>query len=117
MADPKRLASCREFLGHVTRAVIRQDSFDGDSELGKVVGERILIAWSWNDPSSESARLRAPATVLRVDADSVAVDFDPRMPNRSIYAAAWTYSGHIRANPDGSFAVDPCSATFERGGW
>ena len=104
---------------HAPGRRIFEDCVSADAVLRyeHLVGERVLIRWAWNDPDAPSAQLRVPAHVLRLDAEAVAVDFDARMPNRAVYISAWMYSSHIRANSDGSFAVDPCSATFERGGW
>ena len=55
--------------------------------------------------------------VNRIDPERVIVTFDPRVTNIELYTSVWTYSGHIEPNYDGTFGVDPCSATFEQGGW
>ncbi|MDJ0864944.1 MAG: hypothetical protein QNK03_02475 [Myxococcota bacterium] len=83
-----------------------------------LVGEEVLIRWAWTDAMSQpGARLLVPAVVLRIDPASVAVRFDPGVANLQLYTSVWTSSGHIRGNADGSFAVDPCSATLQRGSW
>ena len=82
-----------------------------------LVGEKISITFAWKEMDESTADLKAPATLLRIDSPSVVVNFDPRIPNREFYATAWIYSGHIEAQSDGSFAVDPCSAKIEKGGW
>jgi hypothetical protein len=83
----------------------------------RLAGEKVLITWAWQDTSAASAGLKVPARALRVDPPQVEVTFDPRVPNLELLTSVWLYSGHIAANPDGSFRVDPCSATLEKGGW
>jgi len=81
-----------------------------------LAGEDVLITFAWQKMGA-AADLKAPARVLRIDAKSVVVSFDTRVPNLELYTSVWALSRHIQPNADGSFAVDPCSATFEPGGW
>jgi hypothetical protein len=83
-----------------------------------LVGENVLITWAWKKGMNEStAGLQVPATVLRIDSPYLVVAFDRRVANLELFTSVWIYSGHIKSNPDGSFGVDPCSASFEKGGW
>jgi len=82
-----------------------------------LVGESVLITFAWKDSEDSIADLKVPAKVVRIDAPYVLIGFDPRVPNLHLYASVWSYSGHIKGRSDGTFGVDPCSATFEEGGW
>jgi hypothetical protein len=81
------------------------------------VGENVLVTWAWKEMSSAAAGLEVPAAILRVDSPYVAVTFNPNVANLELFTSVWIYSGHIKSNPDGSFGVDPCSATFKKGSW
>ena len=81
-----------------------------------LVGQRVRITWAWERMGEASAALRVPATVLQIDPPDVVVRFDADIPNLELFTSVWLYSGHIRARPDGSFGVDPCSATLELAG-
>lgn len=92
------------------------DAVEEARRYADLVGTRVWITWAWRERETASANLRVPAVVLRIDGPSVAVAFDRQIPNLELFTPVWLYSGHIRANPDGSAGVDPCSATIERQG-
>jgi hypothetical protein len=82
-----------------------------------LAGEAVLITFAWKDMKNPAANLKVPARVIRIDSPDVIVGFDPRVPNLDLYTSVWSYSGHIKGRSDGTFGVDPCSATMEKGSW
>ncbi len=80
-------------------------------------GEPVFITFAWQDMGPHAAELATPAMVLSIEEAWVLVRFDRRIPNLQLFTSVWTTSGHIAPRPDGSYGVDPCSATFEKGGW
>ena len=82
-----------------------------------MVGEKVFVTWAWKEMREGTANVEVPAAVLRIDSPWVVGTFHPGVANLQLYTSVWLYSGHIQANADGSFDVDPCSATLEKGGW
>ncbi len=105
-------------MGESNRRVFEGcDAAEVASSHAPLVGEKVLVTWAWQDADAASAGLEVPAVVLRIDSPRVVVNFDSRVPNLELLTSVWLYSGHITANADGSFGVDPCSASFEKGAW
>ena len=82
-----------------------------------LTGEKVLITFAWNDKREATANPEVPAGVIRIDSSDVIVGFDARVPNLGLYTSVLSYSGHIKGRGDGTFGVNPCSATIEKGSW
>jgi hypothetical protein len=76
------------------------------------VDRRALAVLSWQNMSERAANLKIPVYVKSVDDGVVNVSI-LEIPMREQYLTIWQNSGHIAPSADGTFQMDPCSASIE----